>query len=224
MHVPFTFGKVGETQDPPETPPQGNAGQPDAEAARLERLREHTRVAIEDLGRLRLEVEAKTLQRVAAIHHRFDRLPRPGLRLGDTVVHHEAPTQVHPDDALAGGWLSVLPETVDELWAAGMDAAGTWLFTLLERVDELQGVVEWLIDRIEPVLTQAERVVARHGQPAAHAIDYAALDAQDQAIVDRLLVLGTALDLVLAMRLLEDDGSLVPGHEAFLEQVRRAAQ
>lgn len=223
MPVPFTFRKSGETQDPPEVPPSGNGGQPDAVAARLERLREHTRVAIEDLGRLRLEVEAKTLQRVGAIHHRFDGLPRPSLRLGDTVAHHEAPIQEHRDSS-PGGWLSVRPETVDELWAAGMDAAGTWLFTLLERVDELQGVVEWLIDRMEPVLTQAERVVARYGHAAAPAIDYAALDAQDRAAINRLVLLGAVLELVLALRLLEDDGSLVPGHDTYLEQVRRAAQ
>ncbi|MFN3430897.1 MAG: hypothetical protein ACK46X_13195, partial [Candidatus Sericytochromatia bacterium] len=177
MTVPFAFRRRDEKRDEPETPAAGNAGQPDAEAARLERLREHTRVAIEDLGRLRSEVETKTLKRFSEAVRGVAGLPARGLRPDDTELDlgtHERGQA----DATPGGWHAVGPGTVDDLWAA-FDAheVAPLLFTLLERVDELQGVVEWLVERIEPVLAQAERTVDRHAHAGDPGIDYQALDA-----------------------------------------------
>jgi hypothetical protein len=224
MPVPFTFGQRGDNPTQPEPPPSGNGGQPGAETGRLERLREHTRVAIDDLGRLRIEVESKTLRRLEAVRRSVSGVPTVVFQFGNAAIVGATPAP-EPPEALPGGWHAVRPETVDAAWAAlGPSEAGTYLFALLERVDELQGVVEWLVDRIEPVLAQVERAIARHAHTAASTVDVQALDAQDQATVHRLAVLGSALDLVLAMRLLQPDGTLMPGHEDFLEQVRRAAQ
>lgn len=224
MPVPFTFGQRGDKPTQPEAPPSGNEGQPDAEAGRLERLREHTRVAIDDLGRLRVEVESKTLPRLAAVRLGLSGLPTVVFQFQDAAIVG-ATAALEPPDALPGGWHAVRPETADAAWEGlAPSEVGTFLFTLLERVDELQGVVEWLVDRIEPVLAQAERAIARHAHGAARPVDVRALDAQEQAIAQRLAVLGSALDLLLAVRLLQADGRLMPGHEDFLEKVRRAAQ
>ncbi|MNS67771.1 hypothetical protein D3C72_1010320 [compost metagenome] len=224
MPVPFTFGQRGDKPTQPEAAPPGNEGQPEADAGRLERLREHTRVAIDDLGRLRMEVEAKTLRRLDMVRGGFTGVPTLVFQFEDAAI--VAPSSAHElTDGLPGGWHAVRPETVDAAWEAlAPFEVGTFLFTLLERVDELQGVVEWLVDRIEPVLAQAERAIARHAHAPGQPIDVQTLDAQDQATVRRMAVLGAALDLVLAVRLLQADGTLTPGHEEFLEQVRRAAQ